>query len=408
MKYFKNTELARIHKVSEKSVRNWIEAATNGKLDLQLFEQNGKSYIANTSKNSLLVAELVQKGKKYINSRGFKTISPTTKFYELYNSKQILDIISSVDIHREIPHKYSYFDGGAVEWDLYSKKLMEEPGSNALKSTLFLLDINAGYIDSLVKAYDKINVIDIGVGNGMPVKGLLEHLLKANKLGRYIGIDISQDMLEIAEQNIQQWFGDKVAFEGYARDITQDRFEDLTLRESLGNKMNTTANVILFLGGTISSFREPDQALSIIHSSMGKDDLLIFSKKPDTENSRRYFDFAVQSHDQELDTLDRMIPEMLGLHKDLYTIEQFFDETKMARQIQITLDIAVAINFELDGGQRVIEVNKGESILLWRANHQNTLAILDQFSHNGFELLQTTKSPDQEYLLLISKIKTER
>lgn len=74
MKYFRNTELAKIYKVSEKSVRNWIEAAQSGKIELQLFEHNGKYFIANTSKNTTIIEKLVEKGKKFRNTRGHKKL----------------------------------------------------------------------------------------------------------------------------------------------------------------------------------------------------------------------------------------------------------------------------------------------------------------------------------------------
>ena len=70
LKYFKNTELAKIYNVSEKSVRNWIQAARSGKLDLQLYEHNGRLAIANITKNTETIKKLAENGKKYKNSRG--------------------------------------------------------------------------------------------------------------------------------------------------------------------------------------------------------------------------------------------------------------------------------------------------------------------------------------------------
>jgi transposase len=63
VKYFKNTELASLYKISEKSVRNWIAAVQEGKIDLQLYDKNNKSFIANTSKNIAVIEELVEKGQ---------------------------------------------------------------------------------------------------------------------------------------------------------------------------------------------------------------------------------------------------------------------------------------------------------------------------------------------------------
>ena len=396
MKYFKNTELAKIYSVSEKTVRNWVDSAYAQKLELELHEVNGKFYVANTGNNTKVIEQLVQKGKKYKNSRGLKSIRPLPKFYSLYNPKQILDIISNIDIYREIPLQYNYFNSGATKWDEYVKTM-----PNSLTNTLELLELNQDYIDQLLEDYAKVNIIDIGVGNGMPVKGLISHFLESDKLKRYIAIDISKELINIAEDNFHEWFGDKVKFEGYVRDIDHERFDDLLVTESFDDQDGKVANLVLFFGGTISNFRQPNHPLTTIHDSMGRNDFLIFTKKLDSEKSRRYFDFAGNTS-MAID----LVLELLNISKDAYTIEQFFDEKRMARQVQAKLNIALSIEFELEGRSRIVDLQKGESLLLLRVRHQNAMDTITQFDSNGFELLQASRSEDQDYLFLMSSIKT--
>src|ERR1044072_5333369 len=124
MKYFRHTELAKLYHISEKSVRNWIQASVEGRLDLHLYEENGRQYVANTSKNTATIEQLVQKGKKYKNTRGTKTITPKDSFYKNYNRKQILDIISNLTIHHELLQQYCYVNSGAEYWDTYANRLM--------------------------------------------------------------------------------------------------------------------------------------------------------------------------------------------------------------------------------------------------------------------------------------------
>lgn len=407
MKYYKNTELAQLYHVSEKSVRNWISAAQEGKLDLQLYSKEGKQLIANTSKNTELIRDLVQKGKKYRNSRGFKTISPKSQFYKVYNSKEIFDIISSLDVNREIPHQYSYFNGGASEWDLYVQKLAQEKTPNLLTDTIELLNLNTPYLDLLLEEHTRVNVIDIGLGNCFPVRNLLQHLKDSGKLNRYIGLDISRDMLEIAERNIKSWFGDTIEFEGYVRDINYERFDDLLAPDSF-SQTASVINVVLFLGSTIASFRTPHPSLYTIRESIGKNDLFVFSMKLDSANSRRYFDFdSGDSSNLILSQQDAFILELLNIDSSLYEVEQFFDEKRMARRIQVRLKVALSIEFQLEGKSRVINLNKGEAILLWQHKHLSNLGTIEQFDEDGFDLLQAMRSKDQECLLTISKIKTD-
>jgi uncharacterized SAM-dependent methyltransferase len=400
MKYFKNTELARLYHVSEKSVRNWIDAAQSGKLDIKLHQEKNKYYIANIAQNTKLIEGLVKRGKKYKNTRGLKLIVPADKFYDLYSPKQILDIMTNIDIYREIPLQYTYFNSGAKRWDVYTHHLLEQDAPNSLSNTIDLLQMNSDYLDSLIADYERVNVIDLGPGNALPIHNLLGHLVEKGVLNRYIGIDISKELLDIAHNNIDKWFGDKVKFEGYIRDIVYERFDDLLVAEAFADDSVPTLNLVLFLGGTLNNFRDPNQALATIHASMGKRDILLFSKKLDTERSRRYFEQAA-SGNQEME----LVLDLMNVDRSFYSLEQYFDEHKMARELQAKLNVALSIHFELNGQKRVLELNKGDSLLLWRARHQTATETIQQFDACGFELLHASRSKDQDYLLHVSKLK---
>ncbi|HEY8998754.1 MAG TPA: L-histidine N(alpha)-methyltransferase [Candidatus Saccharimonadales bacterium] len=400
MKYYKNTELARLYKVSEKAVRNWVEAAAGGRLDLRLHEENGKRYIANSTKNHEIVEELVSRGRKYKNTRGHKIVEPSARFYEVYDAKQTIDIITNLDVYREIPLQYSYFNSGAKRWDTYTRKLLKEDASNALSNTIGLLDTNTPYLDQLTEGYADVNIVDIGVGNALPVRNLIGHFRDRGMLKRYIGIDISPEMLAIAEKNIRKWYNGKVRVEMYTRDIVNDRFDDLLVADSFDEARGGTVNIVLFAGGTLPNFRQPARALSTIHDSLGKNDLLLYTKKLDNPKSRRFFEVSAPGN-QEID----LVLGLLNIDKSLYSLEQFFDETKRAREVYAKLNVAVSIEFELDGHKRLVELNKDDNILLWRARHQHFVEIIDQFDRADFDLMQATRSKDTTYALTISRIK---
>lgn len=408
MKYFKNTELAKLYGVSEKSVRNWIQAALEGKIDLELYFKNERPYVANLTKNTSVIQNLVEKGKKYKNRRGFKVVSPSQKFYDTFSSKQIFDIISNLTIHRELPLKYSYVDGGADYWDQYVQRLSSEQSPNMYTSTVDLLDTNFDDLKRLLGTHKQINVVDLGPGNGLPVKQLLTHLKGLGRLKRYIAIDISKEMLEIAQRNIEEWFNNEVAFEGHIRDIGHERFDDLFAEDYAGNDADMPINLVLLLGGTLCNLRSPAQALQAISSSLGLQDIMVYSTKLDTPNSRRFFDFNISSpENEELTPRHRLTLDMLNIDSSLYEVNQYFDKDRQARFIGIKLKVAVSIEFKLANGVRTVDLNKDDSILLWRYWHQNAIDIIGQFDQNDFDLQFATKSPDQEYLLLASRIKHE-
>lgn len=407
MQYFKHTQLAELYSVSKRTVGTWVESAKNGKLPLQLIEIKGKSYIANTAKNMALIVQLVEKGKKYKNSRGQKSVKPLPEFYELYSHQQIFDIISNLDVHREVPRQYNYFSNGASHWDGYARRLWGEDTPNIINSTVELLHSNLDSINRLISDGKRVNVIDIGPGNCLPVKELLTHLIyESDSLARYIAIDISEEMLKIAERNIKKWFGDRVQFEGHVRDVTYQRFDDLLVEDTLRSGNEETVNLVLFLGGTPANFRSPDDSLRAICNSMGRKDVFIYSDKLDSQTARRFFDFNSGDDPQPLQPQRKFLVDLLGIDESLYEVETGFDQAARCRYLRLRLKIALSITFTFPQGSRRLDFNKDETLLIWRAWHQTAHEIINQFERTGFTLLQTSTTQDRDYLLVAAAVNT--
>jgi len=409
MVYFKYSELADTYHVSPKTVYNWIEGARQGKNDLVLNEEKGKSYVAKTSSNMAIMESLANYNKRYRNKIHHKIATPTLAFYDLYSRKQILDIITNLDTHREIPRQYNYFDGGAANWDKFAQHMWEENSPNLLRSTIELLHANLGAIDLLLENRDRVNVVDIGPGNGVPVKELLEHLLELGKLHRYIAVDISESMLRIAEDNIRKWFGDKVKFEGYVKDITYERFDDLLVDDMLAKDADKTINLALMLGATPMNFQSPYDIMKVICKSLGHDDLLIYTDKPDTEAERASFEVNADPDPgaSALSSKYSFIFDLLNIDESLYDVELGYNEKNRVRYIRVRLKVALTIQFKFKNGQRNVNLDKGETILLWRVWHQTALEIISEFEKTGFMLLQSSMTKDRQYLLTISGVDTK-
>jgi uncharacterized SAM-dependent methyltransferase len=391
--------------VSVRTVRNWIEAAKQGKLDLDLHTQANKTYVSNTSRNLSTIEQLVERGKKYRPHRAVKTVTPKPEFYQLFDDAQVYDIAKSLEIRHEIPREYNYFDGGANNWDKYAERLSKEDNPNLLKSTVQLLGLSQDYLDKLTEGFAKVNVIDIGVGNALPVKNLIEHLLDLDKMGRYIGLDVSSEMLEIAHRNIKMWFGNTVPFQGHTLDINHERFGNILAADYLSQASGEIGNIILFLGGTIQNLKNPNNALTVIHDSMNKDDLFIHSQKLDTPGSRKYFDFGVEPGSDTLAANHRFIFELLNIDSSFYSVEMGYDNDKKQRYIRIKLNFALTVNFQFAEGERSVGFEKGDTILLWRYWHQSANDIATRFDENEFCLLHSSQTLDEECILTISRIK---
>lgn len=398
MKYFRNFEIANIYHVSQSGVGKWVESARRGNLDIELHEQDGKFYIANTAKNLATIESLTKENKKYVNTNSRKVVKPSPRFYELYGTQQVADIVANLDTYREIPLQYSYFDGGANYWDKYAAKMYEEAVPNTLNNNVQLLDSNYKNIDRLIGKHQRVNVIDLGVGNALPVKNLLGNLLDKGILNRYIGIDISKDMLKVAERNIRKWYGDKINVETYARDIGRESFSDLLVDDYFTDGIKEAPlNMVLLFGGTINNFRNPHDVLRLVNNSMAADDLFVSSMKLDTTNSRRFF-VPFDTH--------RMTLDLLNFDSSWYEVEGFFDPERRSRFMRIRLNVSISIEFELDKGKRSVDINKGETIITWRVLHQNYLDAINRLDKNGFNVLQSSMTRDKEYLLVVAGVKT--
>jgi uncharacterized SAM-dependent methyltransferase/transposase len=406
MTYFKNVELADRYNISESTVRNWVKMAKEGKLGLELSSENGRSYVANLPSNIPTIEKLVEENRKYRNTRSAKTVTPRPEFYEVFTQAQIYDIVRNLEIRHEISRQYNYFDGGADKWDEYTQKLAIEDVPNLLNRTTGLISENQGYLDKRLAKYRRVNVVDIGVGNALPAKALLQHLLDQGVLGRYIAIDISAEMLEIARRNVKEWFGDRVAFEGYQMDITFERFANILAEDYLKKNAKDAANLVLFLGGTADNLRNPDDAFRTINESMNPNDLLLYSNKLETEEMRpQWFDYTAKPGKLALAPMHRLVFDLLNIDDSFYDVEMGFDKQTRQRYTRARLKVALTLKFKFEDGERILEFEKGDTILLWRSWQMTATDVVGQFDRNGFYVLHSSQTDDRQYILAVAEVK---
>lgn len=405
MIYFRHSDLSDKYHVSLKTVHNWIDGAKQGKVNLKLHSVTNRTYVANTPENLLVLNDLADKGKKYRNTLHHKIIQPKAEFYNILNSRQILDIINSLNVHKELPKQYNYLEEGATNWDSWIKRLStEKESTNILQGTVELVNAHLQTVDRLLSDNKKINIIDLGAGNAYPVKELLHHFYERNLLNRYIALDISPTMLAIAERHVKEWYGEDFPFEGYVRDMTRDQFDDLLVDDMLEDNAETTANLVLLLGGTPTNLPKYDSPFRTAYNSMSSNDLLLHIIKPDSEASRQYFDFSTVS-----DSADKLSSEdqngyllnLLNIDPSLYNVERGFDQEQMIRYVRIRLKTSITIKFNFDKVERSVNLEKNETILLLRMMHLSALEIISAQENLGFTLLESSLTKDRQFLLTI-------
>jgi hypothetical protein len=396
MKYFKNAELARIYNVSEKSVRNWINAADQGKINLELYQHDGKLFVADSIPNEAALLKFTERAKKYRNSQSHKKIQPDQMFYDTYSFEQIVQIASELEAFHEIPQQFRYIGEAGVHWSSYLHKLYTATTGNNLNNAIELLRTQKEYLLQLTSDYDRINLVDIGVGNGLAVKELLSELYKTGKFHTYVGLDISPELLTITNHNVNNWFEGNVAFDGHVIDINNQNFRSILAKHTYDESGQSTINIVTLLGSLLPNFRDVDQALSLIRDSLNPQDLLITTLKED-------FHTPSEPKDQ-LPIHHRRVAEAMGIDPSMYDIEQLYDKELRCRQSRIKLKVAITIDFIMEGYRRSVSFEKGDRIILWRGWHWTAEELIDLYKRQGFSLLLTSKSKDGQLLLQINRI----
>lgn len=404
MRFFKNSDITKLYGVSDKAVRNWIASAGEGKIDLELHSEKDKLFIADTLHNASVIRTLVERGKKYQNKRSHRKIEPKPIFYELFNHKEISQILSHLETYHEYPQQYLFRGDGALHWAAYIDKLHTIGSDNYLAYIVELLRANRQFLEEIIERYKYVNVVDLGVGNGMAAYELLKIVLNTGKLQKYIGVDISPELLDIAESNLHEHFGD-ILIEKHIRDLNYDTFGDIITSDSYGDDSALTLNIVLFLGGTLVNFKDPKTPLQNIRDSLDKHSILLSSLKLDTPKSRRFFDFNPEKPSKSiLSPHFKSALDFLGIDESLYDIEQYFDEEIKSRFTKIKLKFALTINFKMNTYSKLLTFQKGDNILIWRAWHFSDIDAISLWADNKFLLLNSLSRND-EYLFLAHKTK---
>lgn len=404
MKYFKNKELANIYHVSEKSVRNWINSSLEGKLDLQLFSEGNKVYIANTTKNVTEIEGIVEKGRKYKNSRSHREIRPQSEFYKLFSDEQIFDIIQTLERHNEIQYKYCHV-GPILEQNLrYYQRLLNEDFPNSFQLAKKFLENSKNTFEDLLESDSKINIVEIGGRDGQITKGLVSSFKNKDRLNKYIDIDISQDMINILIDNYRDWFSDKIIPQTFARDIGKSFIDDVLFKYSNHKNQPYTQNLVFFLAGTLYNLIDPEVALRNIQKSLSKNDFFIMTHKPDSNAARRYFDFSPK-YNNPIPLKERLLADSLGIDESMYEAEMIFDKNENSRLINFKFKVSIKLIFEFKNYYKELNFEKGDIITFWRSWHFKPKEVLDQLDRTGFDVLHSSRTKNNESMITISRIK---
>ncbi|MFI5260280.1 MAG: L-histidine N(alpha)-methyltransferase [Candidatus Paceibacteria bacterium] len=304
----------------------------------------------------------------------------------LFTKRQESELITAIKGRGEIPLKFVYLGEGAHNWDAIAGERTETGGINSMESAL--LTNKAADFVGVFKGISKINVIDIGCGNGYPGVPIFNELHKRGIAFRYVPVDISAELLDLAEKNVQKMFPD-IEIRKFQLDFELGNFSDMTY----DLKSDGSSNLLLFLGSTLGNFSDRNRVLTNFRDSMSSDDYLI--------NGVELTNFAkinkILSHYQVDAVKDFLyfIPKQIGINPEDTDFNVVWNDRESQVEIRIIFKKDAFINI----GKENFKLEEGESLFVARSIKFTEWSIMKLFSDVGYRNELLTTNADRTFML---------
>jgi Histidine-specific methyltransferase, SAM-dependent len=368
--YNSRYDIAKIFGVSEGSVRNWIKKAINKEVHLQLVDVNGVKHILKNEHNLTIINELVEKGRKHKPLDTREVVQVDKEIYKVLDDNQLIELINLLETSKNIPHKFAYINGGADLWEKFYKRSLEDQTYQTTHSDLYFFENQYKLIKDTVNTDRKVNIIDIGGGNGEPAIPLLRQLQKDKLLNSYTAIDISQGMLDYVKKHLES-NNIKTKCYFYTRDFEKDSLQDIlfTTKYSSGERLPT---IILGLGGVL--FNNSDIIYTLKHITKGlcpEDILIITNALSSNKDTINFSSFTIP----EIHELDTRISNFLQLKGESVETELLLNEKTGYREYNLILQKDIDIDFTKL--KHTVRFHKYDKITIW-IHKKDTFEIINK------------------------------
>ncbi|MFA6422417.1 MAG: L-histidine N(alpha)-methyltransferase [Candidatus Buchananbacteria bacterium] len=295
--------------------------------------------------------------------------------------EQEQELVISIKERCEIPMKFAYMNEGAKNWE----KISQQRSVKGIGSSEFnlLKKRSRSFIESFENRV-RLNVIDLGCGDGTQILPLLDVLKNQKIIFQYIPVDISQNLLDVAEKTIKSKYSCEIKKTLF--DFELGSFSDIT-------KLNKYSNLICLLGNTIGNFKNINQILKKLKDSMGQDDFLIAGiEVADLSNIDEML-----SHYQGkiMENALSYIPLKLGINKKEISHKTSWNKKENLVEVWMTLKSDQKIKI----GEKCLKLKANRKILVCRSAKHNEWTFTKLLSDIGFRTELLTTTPDRGYIL---------
>lgn len=309
----------------------------------------------------------------------------------MYTHSQISELITAIKGRGEVPFKFVYIgEEGAKRWDKIARNRSVESsrGINSVEGKL----LNAKVRDFLnsFQSLDKLNIIDIGPGNGTPILPLLRPLKDLGVEFRYVPVDISKEMLALAADTVKKEFPE-VTVKPLQLDFEQGNFAEATysLRE------DGFQNLMLLLGTTLGNQSDRSRVLTNFRDSMTSSDFLIIGVE--LVNLHKIDKLLKHYRGEDAEHFVFTAAESIGLQPDQGTFEAVFNKELHQIENYFIFNCEVALDF---AGEQ-INFEEGDRLLLARSHKFTEWVFAKDLADCGFRLELLTTSSERGYSLVM-------
>jgi len=304
----------------------------------------------------------------------------------LLTKRQEAELVTAIQGRGEIPLKFAYLGEGAKNWDRIAKERSAGEGINSAEAALLRKRITDFL--SVVDLKKGINIIDIGCGNGTPVIPILEKFKDGHVHCSYIPMDISREMLGLAEKTITSKFpGTKCR--PIQMDFELGQFSDVMY----DLKKDGSVNLMLFLGSTLGNHSDLNRVLTNFRDSMTSKDYLIVGLE--LTNLAKIHSLLPHYTNKSAKTFATFILDQLGVSSSTYKYEVSWNDKQ--NQVEIRAVLNKPVKIEISGEK--FTLGKAENILLARSIKFTEYTATKLFSDVGFRTELLTTAEDRGYLL---------
>lgn len=309
----------------------------------------------------------------------------------MYTRRQVSELITAIKGRGEVPLKFTYLtQEGADNWRAVAEERSQEQvrGINSVEGNLL-----HSKVDSFISSFGdgaKINIIDIGCGNGYPVFPLLDALRDRHVSFRYVPVDISQEMLDLASTTIRLRYPD-TEIVPQILDFELGNFADMTY----GLRSDGSKNLLLLLGSTLGNQADRYRLLANFRDSMTSDDFLIVGVE--LVNLSKVDKILKHYTGEKVERFVFTAAQSVGLQREKGEFEVRFN----GEQNQVEIYFVPSENAQLSLGEEHFTLEKEDKLLLSRSHKFSEWVLVKVLQETGFRIELLTTSSEKGYSLVM-------